>query len=168
MFSLLSEKTDNEIVKKIAYTFYKNQKVEYIASLDDTIRTDPTKLNTQLQEFYKTAYLESSINTYLNQANEFVESFAEYISDTISEEYDKRIEGMNKAYEADLESNIKKHLGGFMKGVWQGVVASIIFFIGSILIIFFTWTKDIPADKLISAFANGIKVTELDKEKPKE
>lgn len=169
MFTLLSEKSDNEIIIKIAYTFYKNQKVEYIASLDEETRNDASKLNNQLKEFYKTVYLSSSVDTYLNQAQEFVESFAGYISDTVTEEYESRIDGMEKAFKTNLELLIKKHLGGFMKGVWQGVLASFLFFIISGLIIFFIWLKDIPGDKIASAFINGDKATELTKdEKPKE
>lgn len=195
MITTLSEKSDDEIIIKIAYTFYKNQKVEYIASLDDNIKNNPTSLNTQLQEFYRTAYLESSIETYLRQAEDFVEAFAEQISNISFEQFknhleekDKefnfilekeitesksKIEGIEKAFNINFESIIKRNVGGFWKPIWQGVISSIIFFIGSILIIFFIWIKDIPADKLISAFVNGIKVTEITKEsnpteKPKE
>lgn len=164
MFILLSEESDDEIVIKIAYTFYKNQKVEYIASLDDDTKNNPTLLNTQLQEFYRTAYLPSSINTYLNQANEFVESFAEYISNATSEIYEKRIEGMNKAYEADLDSVIKNNVGGFWKPIWQGILSSFLFFLITGAIIFFTWLQGVPADKIVSGFMNGTKANEVHQE----
>lgn len=164
MFILLSEEEDNEIVVKIAYTFYKNQKVEYIASLDDDTKNNPTLLNTQLQEFYRTAYLSSSIQTYLNQANEFVESFAEYISNATAEVYEKRIEGIEEAFKTDLNSVIKKNVGGFWKPIWQGIISSFLFFLITGIFIFFTWIQGVPAEKIISGFMNGTKANDVHQE----
>lgn len=170
---LIIWKTENEIVIKIAYTFYKNQKVEYIASLDGNTKNDPTLLNTQLQEFYRTAYLDSSINTYLNQANEFVESFAEYISDATAEVYEKRIEGMKEAFKTNLDSVIKNNVGGFWKHIWQGIISSFLFFLITGAVIFFTWLQGVSADKIVSGFMNGTKANEVHQEinpleKPKQ
>ncbi|MFY9088947.1 hypothetical protein [Arcobacter aquimarinus] len=186
MITSLSEKSTDEIIIKIAYTFYKNQKVEYISSLSDEIKNDSSKLNTQLQEFYRTAYLNSSIETYITQAQDFVEGFAEQISNialdqfqTHLDEKDKefntiinnekneskaKIEGMEKVFNTNFEAIIKKNVSSFGSGVAQGVIASFLFFLISGLIIFFTWLKDIPGDKIASAFLNGDKATAITKE----
>lgn len=196
MITTLSEKSNDEIIIKIAYTFYKNQKVEYISSLSDEIKNDSSKLNTQLQEFYRTAYLNSSIETYITQAQDFVEVFAEQISNIAFDQFkthldekdnefniilDKekneskaKIEGMEKVFNTNFESIIKKNVSSFTSGIFQGVIASFLFFLISGLIIFFTWLKDVPANKIASGFLNGDKPGELTTknnssiEKPKE
>lgn len=195
MITTLSEKSNDEIIIKIAYTFYKNQKVEYISSLSDEIKNDSAKLNTQLQEFYRTAYLNSSIETYITQAQDFVEVFAEQISNIAFDQFkthldekdnefniilDKekneskaKIEGMEKVFNTNFESIIKRNVNGFWSGVLQGIIASIIFFLGGILIVFLIWIKDVPAGEILSEFLKGTKIAEVPKgnilqEKPTE
>ncbi len=175
MFNALSEKSNDEIIIKIAYTFYKDQKAEYISSMSDEIKADADLLKKQLDEFYVFAYLESSIETYLNKAQVFVEDFAKQISDISLEqfndfleekekEFKARTEGMEKAFNTNFESIIKKNPTSHLRGISQSLMASFIFLLITTSFIFVIWLKDVPIDRIISAITNGTKATEIHQE----
>lgn len=172
MYELLSEKTDNEIVSRVAYTYYKAQKVEYINSLNEEIIKSDAKLATALNSFYDTAYLETSINSYIRQGEDFEKDFADEINEIVSETYDKKIdeleketnemrtlylaeiEGIKKAYKEDITKIVKDNTKP-LHSILQSMAASLLFFLFSGLFIFFVWLKDVPMEKIFNGFITG-------------
>ena len=138
VYSLLVHGED-DLVGQIAYAIYKQHKIEKITRFSTTNKRPPR--DEELSSFMENAESENQLRFYNDRAVNILKDFLEKsLADTVDEidaqlkaEYDGKLDKLL----ADLQPK------GFMYGVWQGVIASSIFFALGILLLFSTggWVR---------------------------
>ena len=125
---------EDDLVGQIAYAIYKQQKIENIARFTAVHNRLPN--DEELASFMENAESENQRRFYNDRAVSILVDFLEKslagkvdeIKNQLKSEYDEKINELLK----DLRPK------NFMYGVWQGVLASVIFFAAGIFALFAT------------------------------
>ena len=138
VYSLLVHGED-DLVGQIAYAIYKQHKIEKITRFSTINKRSPS--DEELSSFMENAESENQLRFYKDRAMNILKDFLEKsLADTVDE-----IDAQTKAeYDAKINKLLKDlKPKGFMYGVWQGIVASLMFFAGGILLLLATggWAR---------------------------
>ena len=138
VYSLLVNGED-VLVGQIAYAIYKQQKIEKITRFTTQNKRPPA--DEELSSFMENAESENQQRFYQDRAVSILKDFLEQ---SLTDE----IDSINTQLKAEYDGKIEKLLAdlrpkGFMYGVWQGVIASFIFFALGILLLLSTggWAR---------------------------
>ena len=131
---------ERKMIAMTAYAFYKEQKNEYLSSLDAG-----ADISEELNAFYRTASLETQIEKYINDAETFVEDFASNVVEITLEKHQEEFQ------ESAIIEKIESLRPSFFTGVFQSTLSSILLIFITGIIIFFTWAKDFSLNQAIEA-----------------
>lgn len=125
---------ENDIIGIIAYSFYKQQKIEYIEDFRRKHGRAPT--DEELDHFHQFSNAQSQLESYRIKA---VALAKEFLDVSLSE----KAEELDKKYANRARDEIRATKPSFWFGVGQGVVASFLFaiFLGGI--VFVSWSSKI-------------------------
>lgn len=138
VYSLLVHGED-DLVGQVAYAIYKQHKIEKIARFSTTKKRLPS--DEELSSFMENAESENQLRFYNDRAMNILKDFLEKsLANTVDE-----IDAQTKAeYDARINELLKElKPKGFMYGVLQGVLASLLFFAGGIFLLLATggWAR---------------------------
>lgn len=111
----------NDIIGHIAYSIYKQDKIDYITSKKD----EGCEIkNNVLKPFHEISSSESSIESYKIKTEIVMQAFFE---NTISEIYSDIEEETKENYTQLIKDTVKPLTSGFWKSVWAGLLSAFIF-----------------------------------------
>jgi hypothetical protein len=110
-----------------AYSVYKRQKTELVASLADA---EDNVFQLQLKQFTELCNSETQLNYFRTEADQLALNFT-------TAALNEQIEEIQKAYDDRLTAEIRSINPSFWFGVWSSVVGSIIFVLFPGIIVFF-------------------------------
>lgn len=126
-----------DFIGKIAYSIYKEDKINYINTIKDKNNREPN--DNELESFIMISSQDSYIERYRLEAENLLQIFLEH---TLSEAIEENIEKVKDNYAITIRNEVNKiKPAGFWIGVLQGIVSSIVitaFFALLLLIINFT------------------------------
>lgn len=122
---------DNDIVGKLAYSQYKQQKIEYILSFKEKHGDHPQ--DADLEAFHDISNNASVLEGYRNQAAQLA---ADFLKTSLADE----AKAMEDMYAAKASHEIRTAQPGFWVGVSQSVIGSACFILLLGCLVFFTWS----------------------------
>jgi ATP-dependent Zn protease len=131
IFSKLVEDS-NDILGIIAYSFYKQQKIEFIRAFENQNDREPT--DDEMRVFYVTSNSDASLESYNAKAEALTR---EFINAVIGAELEQIQEDSDK----ELTRRVKSLKPNFWSGVAQNVFASLLFLILIGLVLFVAWSS---------------------------
>lgn len=140
VYKKLLETTEDDVISKIAYTFYKEQKSQFINSLSSELSEDEKK--THICTFRINSLTDASIESYISLAQVFIEDFTASIMEQTASNYDSRIDGIHDTYTRANKVN-------YFYGVSQSVLGSFLFVILTGFLVFFMWAKDFSLEQIV-------------------
>ncbi|WP_281980409.1 hypothetical protein [Tenacibaculum mesophilum] len=111
----------NDIIGHIAYSIYKQDKINFIKSKKDEGLEVKGKI---LKTFHELSSSESSIDAYKIKAEIVMQSFFENTINEISSDIEEEIKENHTEF---LKGVIKPITSGFWKSVWAGLLSAFIF-----------------------------------------
>lgn len=130
---------EDDLVGQIAYAIYKQQKIDKITRFTTAHSRPPRDID--LASFMEEVETENQRRFYKERAVSILRDFLEQSLTT-------EVNGIQKQLKAEYDTKINELLKslspkGFWYGVWQGVLASFIFFAAGILLLFETggWAR---------------------------
>lgn len=151
--NIYSELVDDpdDILGIIAYSFYKQQKIEFIQAFREKNSRPPT--DSELQTFYITSNGPASLASYRTKAEalsrEFIDAVLEEQLQTIQDQSDK-----------ELTRRVKSLRPAFWAGVAQNVFASVLFVILLGVIVFVAWSSKLGVTQAIEGIT-GMHISEV-------
>ena len=158
---------ENDVLGRVAYSLYKQQKVEYIKSFKSEHNREPTPED--LKQFNASTNTNTAVEGYGIRAQYLINEFLELVLDErakeLDEAYEKRIqdfekensETTRKAIEKNNENieEFSKKISSFMRtsylhGVAQNIIASVL--MGLALFFLFIASSDISFDDILKAY----------------
>lgn len=79
---------ENDLVGAIAYSLYKQHKIEWIKKCEQDNGTSPTK--EQLTEFHRFSSSYTSLENYRNNAEQLMSGFLSYVTENIADDMQKQ------------------------------------------------------------------------------
>ena len=122
----------NDILGIIAYSFYKQQKIEFIRDFETQHSRQPT--DDEMRVFYVTSNSDASLESYNAKAEALTR---EFINAVIGAE----LEQIQEESDKELTSRVKSLKPSFWSGVAQNVFASLLFLILIGLVLFVAWSS---------------------------
>lgn len=139
IYCKLVEDTD-DILGIIAYSFYKQKKLEFVRAFLAKESRPPT--DAELEVFYLTANGEASLSSYRTKAEALS---LEFLHAALAE----RIETLQEESERELMRRMESLRPSFWAGVLQNIIASVSFVVVIGAILFIAWSvKFGPTDVL--------------------
>ena len=111
-------KSESDLVGLIAYAIYKKHKIEFITSIKEEEKREPTE--DECNAFFKASTTESQLAQYRNDAESI-------LSDVVANTTNEELKNFEKEMLADYETRIKKCLPPWWHNVICSVIASFIF-----------------------------------------
>lgn len=139
IYSKLVEDPD-DILGIIAYSFYKQQKIEFIKAFIDQEKRSPT--DEELRVFYVTSNSPASITSYRTKAEVLSREFIDAV-------VGEQIQEIQRASDEELTKRIKSLKSNFWPGVAQNVFSSLLFVILIGAILFVAWSTKYGASQAI-------------------
>lgn len=136
IYEKLTSSENDKVIGMIAYSFYKEQKIEYMKSL-----ANGDNVNEKLKEFHKIASLPTQQEKYISDAQLFIDDFVDNIADSVLEQYS------NQVNENAIMSKIQATKPHFLTGVFQSFLASFLIVIFTGKLYFLLGQKTFPWNK---------------------
>ena len=130
---------EDDLVGQIAYAVYKQQKIEKITRFATKNKRPPT--DEELASFMENAESETQQSFYNERAVSILQDF---LQKSLADEVEEMTAQTKAEYDAKINALLKDlKPKDFMYGVWQGVLASFLFFAGGILLLLATggWAR---------------------------
>lgn len=121
----------SDILGRLAYSLYKQQKIEYILTFQQKHGSDPD--DSDLTAFHDISNSPSQLASYRNQAAKLALSFL----DTSLANEAKELEEL---YSAKADNEVRSSRPGFWKGVSQSLIGSGLFTLLIGCFVFFAWS----------------------------
>jgi hypothetical protein len=139
IYSELVEDSD-DILGIIAYSFYKQQKIDFIQAFNEKNERSPT--DEEMNVFFITSNSAASLASYRIKAETLARDFVNTVL------ADQLQEIQNKS-DQELTKRIKTLSPPFWQGVAQNIFASILFVLLIGLMFFLSWSSKLSATSLI-------------------
>lgn len=132
--NIYSELVDDpdDILGIIAYSFYKQQKIEFIQAFRESHSRAPN--NDELQTFFLTSNSPASLASYRTKA----EALSREFIDAVQGEH---LQAVQEQSDKELTRRVKSLRPAFWAGVAQNVFASLLFVILLGVIVFVAWSS---------------------------
>lgn len=121
----------SDILGKIAYSFYKQQKIEFIADYKKRFSKEPTQ--EALEVFHLTSNSAAAISSYRTKAETLAKGFAEAV-------FHEQLKENKDRLERELVEKVKSIRPAFWLGVVQSLIASLLFVLLIGVIVFSSWS----------------------------
>ncbi|HKS14027.1 MAG TPA: hypothetical protein VJS90_13425 [Pseudomonas sp.] len=131
---------EQDILGIIAYSLYKRQKIEYVQAFKTRHGREPT--DDDLAPFHDVSNSVTQLESYRNQASQLAQGFLDASVATQAAELDKY-------YSDRASAEIRSAKPGFWWGVAQSVVGSVFFVFLLGFLVFFAWSLNQGAKKVI-------------------
>lgn len=113
---------DNDFIGKIAYSIYKEDKIQHINSFFENNKRNPNQ--DELKKFHEISSTDNSIERYRLQAENLLQ---EFLDNTLSEALNEASEEIKSNQILLIRDEVSKlKPAGFWSGVWQNVIATIV------------------------------------------
>ncbi|WP_155758532.1 hypothetical protein [Xanthomonas arboricola] len=130
----------DDILGKIAYSFYKQQKIEFIADYKDKFSREPSA--SDLEIFYLASNSAAAISSYKNKAETLARDFAEAL-------FNEQLNENKERLERELIGKVKSLRPAFWQSVAQNLVASFIFVLVIGVIVFAAWSSQFSVSQAL-------------------
>jgi hypothetical protein len=140
----------DDILGIIAYSFYKQQKIEFFQAFHEKNSRAPSE--DELKTFYITSNSPASLASYRTKADALTQEFV----NTVLGEQISEIQAQS---DRELTTRIKSLRPNFWNGVAQNIFASVLFVLLIGLVMFFTWSLKYGPVHVIEQMA-GVSISE--------
>lgn len=139
IYSELVEDSD-DILGIIAYSFYKQQKIEFIQAFNEKYSRSPS--DDELKTFYVTSNSPASLASYRTKAEALSREFVEAV-------LGEQIAEIEERADKELSRRIKSLRPNFWQGVAQNIFASALFVVLIGVVVFMAWSAKYGAIQAI-------------------
>ena len=122
IYSKLVEDND-DVVGHIAYSLYKNEKIEYIETFKEKYGSEPTDLD--LEPFHISSCTKGSLERFRRMAATILEEFTNEMLGSTIKDIEENVISNHKRYLKETINEISPK--GFMYGVYQSILGAFIF-----------------------------------------
>jgi hypothetical protein len=122
IYSKLVEDND-DVVGHIAYSLYKNEKIEFIETFKEKHGSEPTELD--LEPFHISSCTKGSLERFRRMAATILEEFTNEMLGSTIKNIEESVISNHKKYLKETINEISPK--GFMYGVYQSIVGALLF-----------------------------------------
>ena len=151
IYSELVEDSD-DILGIIAYSFYKQQKIEFIRAFQDKQNRHPS--DDELKVFYITSNSPASFASYKTKAEVLAREFVDAV-------VGEQLQEMQEKSDLELTKRVKSLRPNFWQGVAQNIFASLLFVLLIGVVLFLAWSSKYGATQAVEQIM-GVEIRDKD------
>lgn len=151
IYSELVEDSD-DILGIIAYSFYKQQKIEFIRAFQEKHSRHPS--DDELKVFYITSNSPASFASYKTKAEVLAREFVDAV-------VGEQLQEMQEKSDFELTKRVKNLRPNFWQGVAQNIFASLLFVLLIGVVLFVSWSSKYGATQAVEQVI-GVEIRDKD------